>query len=174
MLTVTETPLNGVLLITPPTSHEDFRGSYLEVYNEREYKAAGIDIHFVQDDVSISYCHVLRGIHGDADTWKLVHCAYGRIYQVIVNNDPTSTQYLQWTGVLLSGENYYQVLIPPNFGNAFLVLSDIAAYAYKQSSYYRGAVHQFTLNPLDPRIGIYWPINKPILSERDAHAPFLP
>ena len=85
MVKVETTLLNGVLKITPPTIFEDFRGSYIETYNERLYSAAGISQEFIQDDVSISRYNVLRGIHGDRKTWKLVSCLYGSFYLVVVN-----------------------------------------------------------------------------------------
>ena len=68
------TPLDSVRLIKPPTIFEDFRGHYVETYNERLYREAGIDQHFIQDDISVSRRHVLRGIHGDDKTWKLISC----------------------------------------------------------------------------------------------------
>jgi len=74
---VETTMLNGVLRITPPTMFEDFRGTYVELYNDALYKEAGIKCDFVQDDISTSSKHVLRGIHGDQDTWKLISCLYG-------------------------------------------------------------------------------------------------
>ena len=71
---VQSTKLEGVKLITPPTNFEDFRGSYVELYNHRLYHEAGIPLDFIQDDISTSRQHVLRGIHGDASTWKLISC----------------------------------------------------------------------------------------------------
>ena len=171
---IEKTKLDGVLLISPSTSFSDFRGGYVEIYNQKVYEEAGITTQFVQDDVSISYQNVLRGIHGDNDTTKLCWCSYGRIYQIVVNCDPSSSQYLQWQSFLLSDETRQQVLIPPKFGNSFLVLSQVAAFSYKQSTYYQGAGKQFTLRWNDPKIHIYWPIVNPILSERDATAAFLP
>lgn len=169
MFTVEETALRQVMIIKPRTIHEDFRGLYIETYNQDIYNKAGLPT-FVQDDICASYQNVLRGIHGDDHTWKLVHCPFGRIYQVVVNYDPDSLQFLQWEAFFLSDSNWHQILIPPKFGNAYLVLSDWAIYAYKQSSYYQGVEKQFTLNYADPKLGIYWPTKSPILSERDRHA----
>ena len=84
-LNITETKLQGVLLIKPPTIFEDFRGSYIELYNEEIYKNAGILVDFKQDDISTSNKNVLRGIHGDSTTWKLISCLYGRFYLVFVD-----------------------------------------------------------------------------------------
>ena len=162
---IQQTSLNGVYLIKPDI-FEDFRGNYTEVYNLKEYKEAGLNVDFVKDDLSTTYKGVLRGMHGDAKTTKLVQCAYGRIYQVVVNCNPDSEQYGKWEAFILSAENRHQVYIPPMFGNGFYVLSDVAVYSYKQSTYY-GDAKQFTYKWNDPKLGIVWPDNHPILSERD-------
>lgn len=171
-LKLEKTNLDGVLLITPPTVFEDFRGGYVETYNRDIYHAAGITQDFCQDDISWSERNVLRGLHGDQETWKLVSCLKGRFYLVVVNNDPASAQYRQWQGFTLSDGNRLQVLIPPKFGNGHLVLSDMAIFHYKQTSNYNRA-GQFTLRWDDPKLGLFWPGTSPILSERDAKAPFL-
>ena len=159
--------LEGVKIITPPTIFEDFRGSYVETYNEAIYNANGIDTKFIQDDISTSTRHVLRGIHGDQNTWKLVSCLYGSFYLVVVNNDPESEQYRQWASFTLSDQNHKQVLIPPKFGNGHLVLSDKAIFHYKQNSNYDRS-SQFTLKWNDADLNIWWPISNPILSIRDS------
>ncbi len=158
--------LGGVLVVRPPTVFEDHRGTYVETYNERLYREAGIGVRFVQDAIAISTRHVLRGLHGDAETWKLVSCLHRRFYLVVVNNDEASPQYLQWDSFVLSAENRLQVLIPPRFGNGHLVMSPTAIFHYKQSTEYDRA-QQFTLRWDDPRLGIWWPIRNPILSRRD-------
>ena len=79
-MNVVKTELDGVLLIQPLTVFEDFRGTYVETYNEQRYRDSGIDVTFVQDDISVSSRHVLRGIHGDFSTTKLISCIYGKIY----------------------------------------------------------------------------------------------
>jgi dTDP-4-dehydrorhamnose 3,5-epimerase len=163
---VSKTKLDGVLLVEPPTVFEDFRGTYVETYNERLYTEAGIAIKFVQDDISISSRHVLRGIHGDGETWKLVSCLYGKFYLVVVNNDPASAQCGQWESFTLSDQNRLQVLVPPRFGNGHVVLSAQAIFHYKQSTYYKLS-SQFTLLWNDPRLGIWWPVRNPIVSQRD-------
>lgn len=171
-LKLEKTGLDGVLLITPPTVFEDFRGGYIETYNRDIYHASGITQDFCQDDVSWSERGVLRGIHGDQETWKLVSCLHGRFYLVVVNNDPASAQRHQWAAFTLSDSNRLQVLIPPKFGNGHLVLSDKAIFHYKQTSYYNRA-GQFTLRWDDPKLGIFWPETSPVLSERDAEAALL-
>lgn len=164
---VTKSKLDGVVVINPPTIFEDFRGTYVETYNEKIYQEAGINIDFVQDDISVSTQHVLRGIHGDQETWKLISCLAGKFYLVVVNWDSTSPQYQQWDAFVLSEQNRLQVLVPPKFGNGHLVLSEQAIFHYKQSSYYNRA-GQFTVLWNDPQVKIWWPIKQPIVSRRDA------
>ena len=167
MLSVYKTKLDGVLLIEPPDIFRDFRGTYVEIYNEEQYKEAGIDIDFIQDDISVSRKNVLRGIHGDPVTWKLVSCFYGAFYLVVVNWIKASPQFGEWVSFELSDENRLQVLIPPSFGNGHIVLSDIAIFHYKQSTYYDRA-RQFTIMWNDPKLNIQWPVSNPILSKRDS------
>lgn len=163
---VEKTKLDSVLLITPPTIFDDFRGTYVETYNEKLYNESGIGVKFVQDDISVSRQNVLRGLHGDAITWKLVSCLYGEFYLVVVNWDETSDQFGQWESFVLSDQNRLQVLIPPKFGNGHLVTSELAIFHYKQSTYYDRA-RQFTLLWNDPGLNIRWPVPNPILSKRD-------
>ncbi|MDO9333525.1 MAG: dTDP-4-dehydrorhamnose 3,5-epimerase family protein [Dehalococcoidales bacterium] len=167
MFKVEKTKLDGVLLITPPTIHEDYRGQYIETYNEELYHIAVTGVKFVQDDISVSRKNVLRGIHGDAETWKLVSCLYGCIWLVVVNWDPLSPQLEQWAAFTLSDRNHQQVLVPPQFGNGHLVMSDIAMFSYKQSAYYNPK-GQFTIRWDDARLKIWWPVSSPIISQRDA------
>ena len=164
---VEKTKLDGVLQITPPTLFEDWRGEYVETYNEQLYREHGVEVQFVQDDISVSDRHVLRGLHGDAGTWKLISCLYGKFYLVVVNNDPESPQYRQWASFVLSDANRKQVLIPPKFGNGHLVLSDKAIFHYKQNTYYDRA-GQFTLLWNDPELDLWWPVPNPLVSRRDA------
>jgi dTDP-4-dehydrorhamnose 3,5-epimerase len=165
-MNVTTTRLDGVLMITPPTMFEDFRGQYVELYNRALYRAAGIETEFIQDDISVSGRHVLRGLHGDRRTWKLISCLLGRFYFVVVNNDPDSPQYRQWESFTLSESNRRQILVPPHFGNGHLVMSEQAIFHYKQSTEYERAT-QFTLLWNDPALKIWWPVRDPIVSERD-------
>jgi len=166
MMEVSKTKLDGVLLIKPPTIFEDFRGTYVETYNEKLYVEAGINVKFVQDDISVSSRNVLRGIHGDGETWKLISCLYGEFYLVVVNWDDASPQFGKWESFVLSDQNRLQVLVPPKFGNGHLVLNELAIFHYKQSTYYSRA-GQFTLLWNDPKLNIQWPINNPIVSRRD-------
>ena len=160
-----KTNLEGVLQIKPDV-FEDHRGEYVETYNEELYRKNGIDIKFVQDDISVSAKNVLKGIHGDAETWKLVSCLYGKFYLVVVNCDIDSENFGKWQSFVLSEANRLQVLVPPKYGNAHLILSDKAIFHYKQSTYYDPS-RQFTYKWNDPRFNIWWPIKNPILSPRD-------
>jgi dTDP-4-dehydrorhamnose 3,5-epimerase len=144
------TDLEGVKLIRP-TIYEDFRGTNFESYNASNYYK--IPNQFVVDSISTSRQHVLRGIHGDSKTTKLISCLYGTIY-------------FQWQSFTLSDQNKHQVLVPPGFGNAHLVMSDHCVFSYKLDQYY-DRESQFTLKWNDDRFNIYWPIKNPILSERD-------
>jgi len=163
---VKRTELDGVLLITPPTIFEDFRGQYVEIYNRVLYNEAGITVDFIQDDISMSTHKVLRGLHGDQGTWKLVSCLHGKFYLIVVNNDPASPQYKKWTSFTLSDTNRQQVLIPPKHGNGHVVLSDTAIFHYKQNTEYDRA-GQFTILWNDPSYNFWWPISDPIVSQRD-------
>jgi dTDP-4-dehydrorhamnose 3,5-epimerase len=165
------TKLDGVKLIKPAI-FEDFRGLYVETYNRDLYQKSGIDVDFKQDDISISSRHVLRGIHGDSETWKLISCHMGSFYLIVVNNDPTSIQDRQWQGFTLSENNHHQVLVPPKFGNGHLVLSERAMFHYKQNTYYNPA-GQFTIRWNDPQYSMWWPIKNPILSRRDEAGKFV-
>ena len=112
---------------------------------------------------------MLRGIHGDTVTWKLVSCLYGKIYLLAVNYDETSPEFGKWTSFTLSDQTRQQVLIPPKFGNGHLVLSDKAVFHYKLSSYYDGA-SQFSIAFDDPRFDFWWPVKNPLRSRRDEEA----
>ena len=166
-LEVSKTSLDGVLSILPSTNFEDFRGSYVEIYNEKLFKDAGLTQNFIQDDISTSYSNVLRGIHGDSKTWKLVSCLKGSFYLVVVNNDSSSAEFGKWEGFTLSDVNRRQILIPPKFGNGHLVLSESAIFHYKQTTDY-DREGQFTLMWNDPKLKIWWPTSNPILSRRDS------
>jgi dTDP-4-dehydrorhamnose 3,5-epimerase len=169
---IRETKLDKVLLIETDI-FEDFRGQYIETYNEKVYHKNGIDIHFVQDDISVSSRHVLRGIHGDNETWKLISCLYGKFYFVVINLDTTSEQFGKWESFTLSDCNRYQVLVPPMFGNGHLILSEYAIFHYKQSTYY-DPEKQFTRKWNDPEFDIWWPITDPLLSQRDKSGSVIP
>jgi dTDP-4-dehydrorhamnose 3,5-epimerase len=171
MLKVNTTKLEGVRVIELQC-FEDHRGEYVETYNEAVYRQAGIDVAFVQDDYSCSIRYVLRGIHGDTTTWKLITCPYGKLYLVVVNCDEASVDFGRWEAFTLSAKNNRQVLIPPKYGNGHLVLSEMAVFSYKQSSYYDPG-SQFSYRWDDQRFGIWWPVTHPILSQRDTLARYV-
>jgi dTDP-4-dehydrorhamnose 3,5-epimerase len=168
---VTPTNLDGVFLIKLDV-FEDHRGEYTEIYNEQFYYEKGITVKFVQDDISLSTRHVLRGIHGDAETWKLISCLHGKFYLVVVNCDRKSDNFGKWESFVLSDRNRHQVLVPPLYGNGHLILSDRAIFHYKQSTYY-DPKGQFTYVWNDPALNIWWPIKDPILSQRDESGHFV-
>ena len=166
MIKIKKTKLNGVLEITPSTNFLDFRGKYIEIYNKEYFFGKGIKINFIQDDISVSNKNVLRGIHGDENTWKLISCLYGSFYLVVVNNNKSSSQYKKWIAFTLSDNDNKQILIPPKFGNGHLVLSEKAIFHYKQNTMYNRK-KQFTIKWNDPSLNIFWPTNDPITSLRD-------
>ncbi len=169
---VSKTQLEGVLLIRLDT-FEDHRGEYVETYNEEIYRQHGIDLKFVQDDISVSHQQVLRGIHGDTETWKLISCLFGRFYFVVVNCDRESPEFGKWQAFTLSDRNRHQVLVPPKYGNGHLVLSSKTIFHYKQTTYYNPKA-QFTYKWNDPTFNIWWPSRTPILSQRDEFGKFNP
>ena len=165
-LSVEKTKLQGVQLIVP-SRFEDHRGTYLEVFDKKRFnEATNTNINFVQDDISISHKHVLRGIHGDWETTKLVTVLNGTGYAVIVDNRPDSPTYKQWESFILSRNNRHQLLLPAGIGNSILSLEDNMIYYYKQNTHFTEG-KQFTLKWDDPELDIWWCVKKPILSQRD-------
>lgn len=167
-MNITRTKFEKCLLIKPETFY-DFRGNYTESYHKRWYeevfKKYGINIEFIQDDFSFSYKNVLRGIHGDEKTWKLVSCPFGQIYYVVTCCDKESQQFGQWEAFTLDGANRHQVLVPPKHGASFLAITD-CLFHYKQTTYYE-ETKQFTYKYNDPRFNIFFPGQNFILSKRD-------
>ena len=121
----------------------------------------------MEDNFATSTKHVLRGIHGDDRTWKLVTCLKGRFYIVVVDCLEGFPAFGKWQSFILSGENKNQLLVPPNYGHAYLVMSDEAIFHYKQSCIYQGMEGQFTYRYDNPRFDIWWPVKDPIVSRRD-------
>jgi dTDP-4-dehydrorhamnose 3,5-epimerase len=150
--------------INQPSSFEDFRGELFTSYKKGDY-----NLDFNHDKVSISKKNVLRGLHGDSKSFKLITCLAGEVLLVVVDNRPESKNYLKWDSIILTSKNRKQVLIPPMFANGHLILSDEATFFYKWSykGNYPDVNDQFTLKWNDPKIGIHWPISNPILSKRD-------
>ena len=150
--------------IIEPDVFTDYRGDLWTIWNKKES-----DIDFNHDKVSTSRKNVLRGIHGDYKSTKLVTCLHGELFFVVVDNRPESTTYLQWDHTILDDRRRKMVLIPPGFGNAFLVLSDTSVFHYKWSytGDYPDVEDQFTIKWNDPWLKINWPITNPILQFRD-------
>jgi dTDP-4-dehydrorhamnose 3,5-epimerase len=145
-------------------SFEDFRGELYTLFKQEEHELV-----FNHDKVSVSRQNVLRGMHGDSKSWKLITCLSGVVYLVVVDNRPESPNYLKWDSIILSETNRKQVLIPPMFANGHLVLSNTAVFFYKWSypGEYPDVKDQFTLKWNDSKVNIHWPIDSPILSKRD-------
>ena len=136
----------------------DNRGWFMEAYNERDYADAGLDMHFVCDNQSMSYRGVLRGLHYQKEhpQGKLVRVVKGTVFDVAVDLRSSSETYGKWFGVELSEENKKQFYIPEGFAHGFLVLSDIAEFCYKCTDFYHpGDEGGLAWN--DPEIGIVWP-----------------
>ncbi len=168
MIEVHETSLPGVLKIMRRPPSRDYRGIYAEIYQKQEYFEKGILVEFVEQDFSFSKKDVLRGLHGDEHTYKMVCCPFGAFYLAVVNYDKTSSYFGRWESFILTPENGLQILIPPGHLNGHLILSEEGAmFHYNQSAYYSGAKNQFSVKWNDPRFNIPWPIYNPILSERD-------
>ena len=167
MINVTKTTLPEVLRIELPP-FRDHRGIFKVLYRKEEYKKAGIPVEFVQENSSSSYKNVLRGLHGDSKTWKLVSCTHGSIYLVVLNYNSISPSFGKWKHFILSELDRFQILIPPMYAIGHLVLSNEATFHYKESEYYTDGKNQFTVKWNDPRFNISWPITNPILSSRDS------
>jgi len=165
------TELHGVVRIVPPV-FTDHRGSYTELYDSATYREATGGIEFVQDDISVSHERVLRGLHGDWRTTKLVSVLQGRGHAVVADNRSESPTYRRWQSFELSAENRVQLLLPPGIGNSILVLEGPLVYWYKQSTHFEPG-QQFTLRWNDPEWGFQWPIDDPILSERDQRGDYV-
>ena len=142
----------------------DFRGKVIETYIQKNF--SNLKIKFVQDTVSISNKNVLRGLHGDYKTWKLISVIFGTSYIIIANNDKKSSQFKKWKSFELSDKNNYQILIPPKFALGYVALSSKLILNYKQTTYY-GNYKQFTIKYNDPDFNFNWPNKKFILSKRD-------
>jgi len=164
-------PLPGVpdvLLIRPPV-HEDSRGTFVETYQADRYASFGIGERFVQDNLSKSKKHVLRGLHYQHPNGqgKLVRAAAGAVWDVVVDVRLGSPTFGRWTGIELSSENQHQLFVPVGFAHGFVVLTTEALFEYKCTALYDPQC-EYCLKWDDPQLGIAWPVARPVLSERDA------
>ena len=152
--------------VTSPDVYTDFRGDIWTLWDNSE-SDYGLD--FNHDKVSTSRKNVLRGIHGDFKSHKLVTCLLGELYFVVVDNRKNSPTYGQWDSIILDDKTRKQVLLPPGVGNGFLVLSEKSVFHYKwsYSGSYPDVDEQFTIKWNDERFNIHWPIDNPILQLRD-------
>ncbi len=151
----------------------DPRGFFMETYRKTEFSAHGIELPFLQDNLSHSIRGVLRGLHYQKDPGaqgKLVLVLRGAVYDVGVDIRPGSPTYGKWIGETLSVENRKMLYLPPGMAHGFCVLSDEVDFFYKVTADYAPQLDRgFAWN--DPEIGIKWPISDPILSERDRSLP---
>lgn len=159
------------LYVIEPLKHIDLRGYFMETYNKNDFEEAGLNMDFVQDNESSSVRGVLRGLHFQKHypQGKLVRVMRGNVFDVAVDLRPSSDTFLMWYGVELSEDNYRQFYIPEGFAHGFLVISEVAQFAYKVTDFYHPG-DEGGLMYNDPQIGIEWPVSndmKLILSEKD-------
>ena len=162
------------VLVVYPEIIEDNRGFFFELYRKDKFEKAGIKISFVQDNRSRSIKGTLRGLHYQLGRpqGKLVWVLEGIIFDVAVDIRRTATTFGKWTGHILSDENNKGIYVPPDFAHGFCVLSDEAEILYKCSDLY-SPEHERCIRWDDPDLAIHWPIQDPILSEKDGYSPFL-
>jgi dTDP-4-dehydrorhamnose 3,5-epimerase len=169
------TTLDGPILIAPRVLGDE-RGFFCETYRESVFTELGIPEPMVQDNHSRSRKGIVRGMHFQvaAGASKLVRCARGAIYDVMVDLRRGSPTFGRWEGFELTEENMRVAYCPIGFAHGFCVVSDVADVMYKQSNYYADATER-GIAYSDPEIGIVWPLSveELIPSERDATAPRL-
>jgi dTDP-4-dehydrorhamnose 3,5-epimerase len=169
-----KTELEGVFIIETQV-FKDKRGFLFEAYKESDFFQKGLNKKFVQDNISYSIKNVLRGIHYQIKPGvqgKLVRCLKGKIFDVAVDLRKNSESFGKWIGFILSEENQRMLYIPEGFGHGFCVLSDYAIVFYKLTHEYSSELER-GIRWDDPDINIKWPIENPILSERDKNLPYL-
>jgi len=169
-VTVTETKLEGVLVLEPRV-FADERGHFLETWNAERYAEAGISGPFMQDNVSVSKRGVLRGLHFQNPNaqGKLVSVLHGFVYDVAVDLRTDSPTFGEWVGVELSAEDGRQMWIPEGFAHGFQALEDGTVFSYKCTASY-SPTDEHSLRWNDPALGIVWPLADPFVSAKDAEA----
>ncbi len=167
------TRLDGLVLLTP-AKHGDERGFFMETYRADTWAAQGVPTEFVQDNQSRSRRGTVRGMHFQLSPGqgKLVRVARGRVLDVVVDIRRDSPTFGQWESVVLDDERAQQLWIPVGFAHGFCVLSDVADFVYKVTSYFDPAT-ETGFSFADPDVGIEWPDGELIYSERDRDAPRL-
>ena len=165
--------MNGPIVIEPAV-HGDHRGFFMESYRASRMAELGVTHDFVQDNHSRSAQGVLRGMHFALDGQaKLVRCARGSVFDVVVDLRRESPTYGQWQGFVLDDVDHRQVYVPGGFAHGFCVTSDVADVTYKVSTYYDPQVERAIAYD-DPDVGIEWPEGLELkVSERDSQAPRL-
>ncbi|HME81144.1 MAG TPA: dTDP-4-dehydrorhamnose 3,5-epimerase [Candidatus Eremiobacteraceae bacterium] len=168
MIQVIETDFPEARIFVPDVFKDD-RGFFKETYARDKYAALGMRDEWLQDSVSQSRRHVLRGMHYDMRMAKLVQCLAGRIFDVIVDVREESPTFRRWQGFELSATNHHQLYVPRGFAHGFLALDDSVVH-YKMTAHFDPA-HERVLSWKDPLVGIRWPLTgEPILSAKDANA----
>lgn len=159
--------LPGVRIIEPDV-FGDARGFFLETWNRARYAAAGLDVEFVQDNLSFSARGILRGLHFQSPNpqGKLVQVLQGEVLDVVVDLRRSSPQFGKWESIALSAENKRQVYVPPGCAHGFVVVSPAALFHYKCTALY-SPKDEMTLLWNDPDLGIRWPLTNPQLSAKD-------
>lgn len=162
---LTKKSIAGVDVLTPDV-HREYRGEIYSLYNQEHYQ-----LRFVEDKISYSRQGVLRGLHGDDRTTKLVSCLHGSAYLVVVDARPASPTFGDWDWVILSDRDRCQVIIPPGVLNGHVCLSADCTFWYKIDVAYAGQAAQKCVRWDDKFLNINWPIRDPILSPFDRTAP---
>jgi dTDP-4-dehydrorhamnose 3,5-epimerase len=167
-LKITKTNLSGVLIFEPDV-FEDGRGQFLETWSKLRYEQGGINLEFVQDNVSYSCKGTLRGLHFQHphSQGKLVQVLVGEVFDAVVDIRVGSPTFGGSFSITLSGEDHKQMYVPPGYAHGFCVLSENAVFSYKCTDYYESSCEGGILWN-DPDLGIKWPIENPLLSEKDA------
>jgi dTDP-4-dehydrorhamnose 3,5-epimerase len=167
-MNVIPTEIPGVLVIEPKV-FSDARGFFKETYQHTRYAEAGVDVEFVQDNISRSCRGTLRGLHFQKEhpQAKLVQALSGRIFDVAVDVRRKSPHFGKWVGTELSDQNHRQLYVPAGFAHGFSVLSESADLFYKCTDFYFPQDER-TLLWNDPSVGIRWPLEvEPVLSDKD-------
>lgn len=166
--------ISDVILVEPDYFSDD-RGYFLEIFHESIFQNHQINTKFIQDNISYSKKNILRGLHFQLKPKaqaKLISVIRGEIFDVAVDIRKNSSTYGQWVGQILSSSNHKSLYIPEGFAHGFCVLSDDAYVMYKTNEHYFPEFEKGIMWN-DPSLGITWPINKPILSEKDLKLSFL-
>jgi len=171
---LTPSPTLPEVIIVEPELFQDDRGFFLEMYHQKKFHGAGIKDSFVQDNRSRSRRGTIRGLHYQfgKPQGKLIWALSGEVFDVAVDIRKGSPLFGQWFGITLSGENKKGLYVPPDFAHGFCVLSEEAEFFYKCSDFY-APEDERCIRWNDPDLAIDWPVENPVISEKDANAPLL-